>query len=260
MSFNDSMKKFLSLLEIPSDAIILDARTDLQFSSGHIPGARHAEFVSQKFMIRDAAGLEEFHGVLQSWIQSIGLELGNKVLVYDSGFDSRAARTAWALEYAGLDVGLLIGGFKAWEAASQAISNEITSHTSSNFKLEPHRELLATAEDILNRSENTIVLDARDSLEFSGQKIPAGATRGGHIPGAEHYEWTKVMNQNGYQNNSELEQSLPSFAKNAEIIVHCQSGARSAVLFHALESQGYKVKNYLGSMNEWLTNLDLPIE
>ena len=254
------MKRFLAPSEIPSDAIILDARTEAQFSSGHIPGARHAEFVTPKFMIRDAAGLIHFHGVLQSWIQGIGLGLGNKVLVYDSGIDSRAARTAWALEYAGFEIALLIGGFKAWEAASQATSNEITSLTTSNFKLEPRMELLATAEEILNRSENTIVLDARDSLEFSGQKIPTGASRGGHIPGAKHFEWTNVMNQNGFQNDSELEQSLLSIPKNAEVIVHCQSGARSAVLFHALESRGYKVKNYLGSMNEWLTNLDLPIE
>ena len=254
------MKKFLTLLEIPSHAIILDARTEAQFLSSHILGARHAEFVAQKFIIRDAAGLEQFHEALQSWIQSIGLEIDDVLVVYDSGMDSRAARTAWALEYAGLNVGFLIGGFKAWEAASQPISSNVINITPSSFKLEPQLELLATADDILNRSENTIVLDARDSLEFSGQKIPAGATRGGHIPGAEHFEWTKVMNEHGFQSGSELEQSLSSIPKDAEIIVHCQSGARSSVLFHALESQGYKVKNYLGSMNEWLTNLDLPIE
>lgn len=254
------MNRFLAPLEIPSHAIVLDARSEAQFSSGHLPGARHAEFVTPKFMIRDAAGLELFHDSLQSWVQSIGLEAGATVVVYDGGMDSRAARTAWALEYAGFEVGLLNGGFNAWEASGNPISQETQSIAPSNFKLEPRTELLATADQILNRSETSVVLDARDALEFVGQKIPAGATRGGHIPGARHFEWTNVMNDTGFQTEAELERSLGSISKDATIIVHCQSGARSAVLFHALESRGYRVKNYLGSMNEWLNNLDLPVE
>jgi thiosulfate/3-mercaptopyruvate sulfurtransferase len=254
------MNRFLSAFEIPSDAVILDARTEAQFSSAHIPKARHAEFVVPKFVIRDQAGLEHFHSTLQAWVQSIGLEAGAKVVVYDSGMDSRAARTAWALEYAGFEVGILNGGFRAWEAAGLATSSETPQVETSVFKLEPRPELLATAEDILNRSQNTIVLDARDAQEFAGIKIPAGATRGGHIPGAKHFEWTEVMKPSGFKTDAELELTLADIPKDSEIIVHCQSGARSAVLFHALRSQGFNVKNYLGSMNEWLNQADLPIE
>ncbi len=254
------MKRLLTTNEIPSDAVILDSRTEPQFSSGHIPGALHAEFVTPKFVIRDQTGLEDFQGTLQSWVQSLGLEVGAKVVVYDSGVDSRAARTAWALEYAGFEVGILNGGFQAWAAAGLPISSEIPHVKTSDFKLEPHPEFLATADEVLNRSSDTVVLDARDAQEFAGIKIPAGATRGGHIPGAQHFEWTRVMNSQGFQTESELEHTLAEIPKDAEIIVHCQSGARSAVLFQALKSQGFKVKNYLGSMNEWLTQADLPVE
>jgi thiosulfate/3-mercaptopyruvate sulfurtransferase len=254
------MKRFLTNFEIPELALILDARTEAQFSSAHLPNARHAEFVLPKFIIRDTTGLEQFQSVLQAWVQSIGLAAGELLVVYDSGMDSRAARTAWALEYAGFEVKLLNGGFQAWAAAGLPTSNNIPQITASNFKLEPRRELLATADEILQRSRSTIVLDARDAQEFAGVKIPVGATRGGHIPGAQHFEWTRVMNPKGFKTEAELEQTLADIPKDAEIIVHCQSGARSAVLFHALESQGYKVKNYLGSMNEWLNQNELPVE
>jgi thiosulfate/3-mercaptopyruvate sulfurtransferase len=253
------MKRFFTPLEMPQNAIILDARTEAQFSSGHIPAAHHAEFVTPKFTIRDAAGLEVFHRVLQTWIRSIGLRTGDRVVVYDSGFDSRAARTAWALEYGGFEVALLNGGFKAWTEASQPTSTEITEITPSQYDLQLKSDILATADEILNRSETTVVLDARDAQEYGGQKIPGGATRGGHIPGARHFEWTQVMNQNGFLPDQELEQRLKDLPKEGEVIVHCQSGARSSVLFLALESRGYNVKNYLGSMNEWLNSPDLPV-
>jgi thiosulfate/3-mercaptopyruvate sulfurtransferase len=253
------MKRFLSASQIPSDAVILDARPEAQFSSAHIPNARHAEFVIPKFVIRDQAGLEHYQTTLQTWVRSIGLNKVERVVVYDSGMDSRAARTAWALEYAGFEVGILNGGFQAWEASGQTTSSENARVEASSFKLQPRSELLATADEVLNRSGDTLVLDARDSQEFAGIKIPAGATRGGHIPGAKHFEWTRVMNGQGFQSDAELEQVFSDFPKESEIMVHCQSGARSAVLFHALKSQGFKVKNYLGSMNEWLGQADLPV-
>ena len=45
------------------------------------------------------------------------------------------------------------------------------------------------------------------------------------------------------------------------MIVHCQSGARSSVVYHALKSVGVeRVRNYLGSMNEWVSDDALPLE
>jgi thiosulfate/3-mercaptopyruvate sulfurtransferase len=254
------MNRFIVRNQIPTKCLILDARTETQYLSSHLPGARHAEFVTPKFIIRDQSGLELFHHALETWVQSIGLEIGDAVVVYDSGLDARASRTAWALEYAGFEVSILNGGFQAWEAACQPVSDETITVDASRFKLELQPELLATADDILQRSSTTIVLDARDALEFSGQKIPVGATRGGHIPGAQHFEWTRVMDTQGFLSSSQLEQILAGFPRDSELIVHCQSGARSAVLYHALKSQGFRVRNYLGSMNEWLNQNDLAIE
>jgi thiosulfate/3-mercaptopyruvate sulfurtransferase len=256
------MNRFLNPNEIPDDAIILDARPAALFLESHIPGARLVDFVSPKYLIRSAIDLEQFHASLESIFSAAGLVSSARVVVYDSGPDNRAARTAWALEYAGCQVSLLQGGFPAWLAAGLPGSSEVETITPSDFKVQAKPELLATADEIKAKLEagDLLVLDARDTLEFRGEKIPAGANRGGHIPGAKHFEWLQVMTSTGFKTGTELDSALESIPKDREVVVHCQSGARSAAVFQVLKDRGYRVKNYLGSMNEWLSSEDLPVE
>jgi thiosulfate/3-mercaptopyruvate sulfurtransferase len=256
------MNRFLEPHEIPDDAVILDARPAALFLESHIPGARLVDFVSPKYLIRSAIDLEQFHAGLEQIFSTAGVVSSARVVVYDSGPENRAARTAWALEYAGCEVGILQGGFPAWIAAGMAVLSHASIITPSNFKVDAKPELLATADEIKAKLEtgDLLVLDARDTLEFRGEKIPAGAKRGGHIPGAKHFEWLHVMTSTGFKTDSELDAALESIPKDREIAVHCQSGARSAAVFQVLKDRGYRVKNYLGSMNEWLSSEDLPIE
>ena len=256
------MNRFLSPNEIPNDVVILDARPTAMFLESHIPGARLVDFVSPKFLIRSAIDLEQFHASLVSIFSAVGLNPGVRVVVYDSGPENRAARTAWALEYAGCEVGILQGGFPAWLAAGLPVSSEALSIAPSHFKVHAKPELLATADEIKAKLEadEMLVLDARDALEFRGEKIPTDANRGGHIPGAKHFEWLHVMTATGFKTGTELDAALEAIPKDREIAVHCQSGARSAAVFQVLKDRGYRVKNYLGSMNEWLSSEDLPVE
>ena len=256
------MNRFLEPQEIPDDAVILDARPAAPFLESHIAGARLVDFVSPKFLIRSTIDLEQFHTSLEQIFSAAGLFSSARVVVYDSGPENRAARTAWALEYAGCEVGILQGGFPAWLAAGLPVSSEVEQFVPSNFKVHAKPELLATADEIKAKLEagEILVLDARDSLEFRGEKIPADANRGGHIPGAKHFEWLHVMTATGFKTGTELDAALETIPKNREIAVHCQSGARSAAVFQVLKDRGYRVKNYLGSMNEWLSDEDLPVE
>jgi thiosulfate/3-mercaptopyruvate sulfurtransferase len=256
------MNRFLNPNEIPDGVVILDARPAALFLESHIPGARLVDFVSPKYLIRSASDLKEFHASLEQIFSAAGLVSSARVVVYDSGPENRAARTAWALEYAGCEVSLLQGGFPAWLAAGMPVLSEPENIMPSVFKVHPRPELLATADEIKAKLEagEMLVLDARDSLEFHGEKIPAGANRGGHIPGAKHFEWLHVMTPTGFKAGAELDAALESIPKDREIAVHCQSGARSAAVFQVLKDRGYRVKNYLGSMNEWLSSEDLPVE
>ncbi len=245
------MKRFIEFSEIPEQAVLLDARAKADYLAGHMPMARHAEFL-EKFMIRNPEQLEFFNLTLEAWIRGLGLTGTEQIVLYDAGRDTRASRAAWALEYAGFSVQVLRQGIEG------KLETIIPKLKPSQFVLLPNRALLATAEDVL--SGKALVLDARDNLEFAGQKIPPGATRGGHIPKALHLDWQKLADQDGILAGNQIDAVLESIPKNREIIVHCQSGARSSVLFLALRERGYTVSNYLGSMNEWLNDPSLPVD
>jgi thiosulfate/3-mercaptopyruvate sulfurtransferase len=252
------MKRFLSVAEIPSDAIVLDARPPSAYFAGHIAGSRQAEFVD-KFLIRTPAQLEVFHDALQNLARGAGLHAGQRVVVYDAGRDSRATRLAWALEYASFEVAVLRDGLNGYAGALETAPTEFAA---SDFTLEsPRSEVLATADDVLNRDTKTIVIDARGSDEFSGAKAVAGSSKGGHIPGAVNLDWQQLATETGIADAGRLEAQLSAIPKDAEVIVHCQSGARSSVVYHALKSVGVeRVRNYLGSMNEWVSDDALPLE
>ncbi len=249
------MKRLIDQSEIPADAVLIDARPAPIFEAGHTSGARNAEFL-EKFVIRNDEQLIMFEVTLERLIQNLGLHGNEIVVVYDAGPDTRASRLAWALEYAGFErVHVLRQG-----APRDSAETGRTNISQSNFKLKPNRAVLATADDVLTRDANTIVIDTRNDAEFAGSQIPPGATRGGHIPGATHLDWQQLADHNGIKATFELDAMLESIPKDKTIIVHCQSGARSSVVYHALKERGYHVKNYLGSMNEWLNDLELPVE
>ncbi len=245
------MKRFIEFSEIPEGTVLLDTRAKADYLAGHLAGARHAEFL-EKFMIRNPEQLEFFDLTLEAWIRGLGLTGTEHIVLYDAGRDTRAARAAWALEYAGLKVQVLRQGLAG------KLETAVPELMPSQFVLLPNRALLATAEDVL--SGKALVIDARDDLEFAGQKIPPGATRGGHIPNAIHLDWQTLTDQTGILAENEISTVLEGIPKNREIIVHCQSGARSSVLFLALRERGYMVSNYLGSMNEWLNDPSLPVD
>jgi thiosulfate/3-mercaptopyruvate sulfurtransferase len=252
------MNRFLEIAQIPPDAVLIDARPKSAYDAGHLAGSRNAEFVD-KFLIRTPAQLEVFHDALQNLARGAGLHAGQRVVVFDAGRDSRATRLAWALEYAGFEVAVLRDGLNGYTGALETAP---TKFARSDFTLEsPRSELLATADDVLNRDAKTIVIDARASDEFSGAKAVSGSTKGGHIPGAINLDWQQLATATGIADAATLEQQLSAIPKDADVIVHCQSGARSSVVYHALKSVGMeRVRNYLGSMNEWVSDENLPLE
>jgi thiosulfate/3-mercaptopyruvate sulfurtransferase len=251
------VNRFLEPSQIPADAIVIDARPRAAYDEGHIPGARHAEFL-QKFYIRNPEHLVAFGNAVQTLARDAGLNAGQRVVVYDAGRDTRAARLAWALEYAGFEVALLRDGWNAWKGETETVPPQFNP---SEFTLEqPNRDLLATVDDIRTRGENVVVIDTRNAQEFSGAQLPPGATRGGHIRGAINLNWENLETATGLKDDTALETELKDIPKVAAVIVHCQSGARSAVVYHALKARGVKVSNYVGSMNEWVNDPELPLE
>ncbi|GGG84907.1 MBL fold hydrolase [Parapedobacter pyrenivorans] len=83
----------------------------------------------------------------------------------------------------------------------------------------------------LKNKNNVQVIDVRTEAEYQA----------GHIQGAENIPLPM------------LEANLNKVSKEKQIIVHCQSGARSAVAYSILRKHGFEnISNFSGGMNAWL--------
>lgn len=91
---------------------------------------------------------------------------------------------------------------------------------------------LATFKTYLGK-DNVQIIDVRGLTEFND----------GHIAGAEHiFVGT-------------LQENLDKISKEKQVVIHCQSGDRSAIAYAVLRRNGFDtIKNYSGGMKEWLAN------
>ena len=103
-------------------------------------------------------------------------------------------------------------------------------------------EIDAPAAEDLRESQAAVFVDVRDRNEWDE----------GHVPGALHVPRGNL--------ESRIEGAVPD--RDAQIVVYCASGARSAFAAKALAELGYEeVSSLAGGFNEWKRNgyaFDLP--
>ena len=81
--------------------------------------------------------------------------------------------------------------------------------------------------------DNVQIIDVRGLTEFNTA----------HVEGADHI-FVGTINDN-----------LDKVSKDKQVIIHCQSGDRSAIAYSILKRNGFNnVKNYSGGMKEWMAN------
>lgn len=106
------------------------------------------------------------------------------------------------------------------------------------------------------------ILDTREVREFNGS-TPYGEVRGGHIPGAKSLYYQNLFDDTGkIKSKEQVEKTLSQLgiSPTKPIIAYCTGGVRSAFVVGILRSYGYNAYNYSGSMWEWSSFPDLPLE
>jgi thiosulfate/3-mercaptopyruvate sulfurtransferase len=243
---------------------LIDTRPAERFAQGHIPGAVHFDLFGLSLVDTRPDPLKAFLIMIHHLFEMRGVEAEKEVIFYEEVSGMRAARGLWFLEYFGHpSVCVLDGGIRAWTQRGYPVTTDVNSPKTTQFKTAERRNLLATADDVLQSlgKDNVNILDTRSDDEYMGTKIRAA--RGGAIPGAIHVEWTQNLNQEGrYKSPSELKAmyAMAGIIPEHEVIPYCQGGYRSAQSYLALKLAGFpKVRNYIGSWREWGDRLDLPI-
>lgn len=245
--------------------VVIDLRPTESFADGHIPGAVHLDLFGLSLIDTNAAPLRAFLWMIGHLLTSRGVDASRTVVVYDDQSGIRAARAFWFLEFFGHpDARMLDGGVGAWERAGYFTTTETMVPEKGGWKVGWDDTRLATWRDVKERLglPEVAILDTRSDGEYYGDTVRA--RRGGAVPGAVHIEWVNNLDSNGaFKEAAELRSMYEEagIVPEKEVVSYCQGGYRAAHSYVALRLIGYpRVRNYIGSWQEWGNREDLAIE
>ena len=235
------------------------------FDGGHVPGAVYLSPVA----IRDANAAPTFlptPAAFEQMMGKLGISNTTRVIVYDERGGIYAARLWWIRSYYGhTNVALMNGGWLKWAAEQRPTTTESPAPPAGRFTARPQPKWLATASDVVAAIDKPgiAIVDARTSAEIEGKDL-RNIKRGGFIPSSTPVYWEDLLDmpQRTFKSADELKQIYEArgIVPTKEVIAYCQVGMRASVDLFALHLIGYdKLRNYLGSWEEWGNRDDLPI-
>ena len=205
-----------------------------------------------------------------------GLLPKNKFIIYYNELPNKASYIWFLLYSMGVDdknLRILDGGINAWKAENLPTeSGEEKKLPKTNFKVNPRYDVVASKEEVLKHVENyqkgvddnTILIDTRTFLEFTGRQEMNEIKRAGHIPGAKFVYWKWFAGkETTYKPFEKLQEDIKrlNIDFNKKIILYCTIGNRSSFVFIPLKALGAKnLKIYTGSWYEWGNDENLPME
>lgn len=247
-----------------SQFIILDARSEDLFNQGHIKGAINypikLTYHNNKINGKISQPID-----IQKNFRLRGLTQDSKVIVYDDGALSDAARLFWVLEVYGLtQVKVLDHGYDDWTNKNYPISLDKTNPETSQYIATINHKRLASkfTTQIASHNSNQIIIDARSISDYIGKT--STAKRFGHIPTAINIPFSQhILKQDGVnqlKSTAQLSDLYSKIPKGKKIILYCAVGRISSTNYLALRELGHDVANYDASWNEWANDFNLPIE
>ncbi len=253
---------------------IVEADEDpLLYDVGHIPGAVKLDWHVdvQDPLRRDFVSREAFEALNSRY----GIANDTTVVFYGDKSNWYAAYSFWLYRmYGHQDVHLMNGGRMKWEAEKRPLTKDVPASEHARYVAQDAdvsiRAFRHQVEDILGQSAFGLI-DVRSPDEYTGKLLhmvnypQEGATRGGHIPGAQNIPWAQAAREDGTFKSPEELRALyegKGITPDRQITTYCRIGERSAHTWFVLtQLLGYpSVRNYDGSWTEWGNLVGAPIE
>jgi thiosulfate/3-mercaptopyruvate sulfurtransferase len=260
-------------LEDPAIVIAeVDENPEL-YDEGHIRGAvkLHWRDDLQDPVERDL--IEK--GAFEELMGRLGISNDTMLVLYGDKNNWFAAYAYWYLKiYGHEDVRILDGGRQKWIDDGRELTTEPPAPVPATYSAQERDNSIRTfRDDVLGGlgGAGIVLVDVRSPQEYSGELMAPpgyeqeGASRTGHIPGAQSIPWATAVRDDGtFKAADDLREmyDAKNVTSDKEVRAYCRIGERSAHTWFVLrELLGYEnVKNYDGSWTEWGNLVDVPIE
>ncbi|PYC86169.1 sulfurtransferase [Streptomyces tateyamensis] len=269
-----SVEELAAALAGEQPPVLLDIRWQLggppgreDYLAGHLPGAHFLELDGELSAPPGPPGEGGRHPLpdpelLGGALRAAGVSADRPVVVYDSGPATAAARAWWVLRWAGHSkVRVLDGGFEAWRAAGQPVSDELPAVGEGDFKPVPGQLPTLDKDGAAALARTGLLLDSRAAERYRGEVEPIDS-RAGHIPGAVSAPTFDNNAADGrFRPVAELVERFAALGADGQQVVgvYCGSGVTAAHQALALELAGHQVALYPGSWSEWSGDPGRPV-
>lgn len=267
--------KWLNQQMREADLVVLDLRRNEDYLSGHIPGALNIPFPNLTREKDGIAGFVETPRRVQKLLRQSGVTNNDLIVLYSDWSFIESMRAYWILDFYGHpQLKVLDGGIQAWKSDFPGHLEDTQKVVqSSEYVIRIRPEVITTklATMAAIQGDHSIIIDARDPEHYAGRE--SLTDRKGHIPKSINMPWYEfVQNRDAedsferltdptpFEESETLLEWLRQLPSDKKIVLYCNGGQESAVVYFALKSLGIESAVYDGSWFEWSADSKLPVE
>ena len=238
----------------------LDASRDASadYEAAHIPGAVHLDLATLKDATSSLPGMLPSAEAFASRMQSLGVDDGSRVVLYDNSPQRTAARAWFMFRMFGVDqVTILDGGLGKWTAEGRPVETGKAAPGQGRFTVRRDagavRDVEQMKANVASRAEE--VVDARSAKRFTGEEGDPRGLASGHIPGSKNLPFDRLLNADGtYKSRTEMQALFDAAGIDSArpLVTTCGSGVTASVVLFAAAMLGREdFALYDGSWSEW---------
>lgn len=260
------------------DWVLLDVRASLTdpdegrraYEVSHLPGARFVDF--DQVVCGHPTETSGRHPLPKTAdflaaLKQLGISRNSRLVLYDDGTLSFAARLWFQLALVGLPSQVLDGGFSYWKKQGLPLTDAVPQWQPTDMTASPTKERVWTTDEILKLVEQPdprfTLIDARPRERYLGHVVTLDPVAG-HIPGTLSLPGGDLFGADGrllsFQDLRAYFEKRLGDRLAGSVILSCGSGVRACTVKLAMEQAGLTSEGvYIDSFSGWIRDPRRPV-